>query len=518
MSADKSKTLVRNTILLYARMVLILLVGLYTSRVVLRTLGIADYGIYNVVGGMVYLFSIITTSLSIAVSRFISVELGRGDIEKLKRVFASSVVVQALMAAVFLAIAVPVSYWFLNCHLNIPPDRMYASNWVLLFCLLSFAVNLMAVPFNSLIIAHEHMQTFAYVSILESLMKLVVVFLLVSSPIDHLITYAFLLFFVALLIASVYAFYCKRHFEETHVGLHFDRRLLSEISSFAGWNFLDSAVTILNNQGVTVLINLFFGVVMNAARGVAIQIDTVIKQFVTNFMTALNPQIMKSYAEGDMEYFNYITCKGSKFCYYLILIFFVPLYFEIESVLSLWLGEYPEYAPTLIRLTLTCSLVDYVSNPLSYAVWATGRIKRYSLWIGGIGVLVLPLSYVAYKAGLPVEWSYYVFIFIYATFIVIKFVALNKLTGFPYMRYVKEVLCVVAIVTAAAFVYPFVVSRLMEPSYTRMVVNGGTTFLITLVIIFVIGLTKSERQFVLKFLSSLVRKFFNMEITGVSGS
>lgn len=281
--AENNKRIAKNTLLLYIRLFVTMVIGLFTSRVILSTLGVTDYGVNNVVAGFVAMFSMFTNSLSAAISRFLTFNLGKGDAEKLKTVFSTSVNIMIAMAIIVTIVAEIFGLWFLNSKLNIPADRMYAANWVFHFSVITFAVNLISIPYNASIIAHEKMDVFAYISILEVVLKLAVVYMLYISPLDKLITYSFLLLLVSVFIRIVYGIYCSRKLEECCYSMVFDRTLLKEMGGFAGWNMLGTACTMFNTQGVNILMNLFFGVVTNAARGIVNQVESVIVQFVSNF-------------------------------------------------------------------------------------------------------------------------------------------------------------------------------------------------------------------------------------------
>ena len=355
------------------------IIGLYTSRVVLQVLGVSDYGVYNAVGGAVTMLSILSASLSTAISRYLTFELGKGDDERLKKVFSTSFIVQVLMALIVIIIGGVLGWWFLNTHMNIPAGRMGAANWVLFFSLFTFAVNLINVPYNASIVSHEKMDVYAYMSIVEALLKLVVVFTLFVSPLDKLKTYAVLLFAVSLVTRYIYMFYCHKHFEECRHYRSFDVKLLKEMSSFAGWNFLGNAAWTFNTQGINILVNIFFGVTLNAARGIATQINALVRQFVSNFMMALNPQITKSYAAGDLKKMHELVFRGARFSFYLMLFFAVPCCIETEKILLLWLTVVPDYTVLFVRLSFLSSMIMVMGNTLVTAQLATGKIKKYQI-------------------------------------------------------------------------------------------------------------------------------------------
>ena len=347
----------KNTLLLYMRTILVMVISLFTSRVVLNTLGVENFGIYNVVGGMVAMFAVISGALSSSISRYITVELGKGnDLRRLSIIFSTSVNIQIVIAILIAVLGEIIGLGYIFNKMTIPFERINAAIWVLQCSLLIFCVNLVSVPYNACIIAHEKMSAFAYVSLLEITLKLLVVYLLWISPIDKLIAYALLLVVVAVLIRLVYGFYCKRHFKEATYHFVIDKALTKEMTSFAGWNFLTNTSYIFNTQGVNLLINSFFGLTLNAARGIATQVDAAIMQFVNNFMTALNPQITKSYAAGEYENMNNLICRGAKFSFYLVLLFTLPVYLETEYILRLWLKIVPDN--TVVFLCLCWEIQD----------------------------------------------------------------------------------------------------------------------------------------------------------------
>ena len=424
---NNNKRIAKNTLLLYFRQLLLMFIGLFTSRVVLNSLGVENYGVYNVVGGIVAMFTLLTGSLSAAISRFINVGLGKGDIGRLNVIFSTAVNVQIGMAILVGLLCEIGGVWFLNTHLNIPIARMEAANWVLQLSIITFCINLISVPYNAAIIAHEKMNVFAYISILEGVFKLIVAYTLYVSPYDKLKTYAVLLTVIAIILRFIYGFYCGKTFKECHYHYVFDKQILKDISGFAGWNFFGSGAYLFNTQGVNIVTNLFFGVAANAARGVATQAEGIVKTFVTNFTTAINPQIMKSYAEGNLHYTFSLVCRGAKFSYCLMLIFAVPFMFETETIMTLWLKTYPPEAPLFLRLSMIGTMFDLLGNSTANAAWATGKIKRYYLYVATIGCLVFPISWICFEIGCPAYTSYIVFAVIYLLLVFVKLWILNGL-------------------------------------------------------------------------------------------
>lgn len=492
-----NKRIAKNTILLYFRTFFLMVITLYTSRVILATLGVDDYGIYNVVGGFVAMFAVISGALSTSISRFITFELGHGDKGKLNRIFSTSINIQLLLGIVILILGETLGVWFLNTQMNMPIGRMEAANWVFQCSLISFIINLVSIPYNAAIIAHERMKAFAYVSILEAMMKLTIVFLLLLSDLDKLILYAILNVIVALSIRFVYGIYCNRNFTECRYSFVYDKILLKEMTGFAGWNFLTNGAYILNTQGVNILINLYFGVAINAARGIAIQVDAAIMQFVNNFTTAINPQIIKSYASGEKEAMFKLICRGAKFSYFMLLLFAIPFICEADTILTLWLGEVPDYTATFLRLTVLASMANILGNVQYTACQATGNIRNYTIIITTIGCLVFPITWVLYKSGFSVECTYVVFIVIYLILDIIRLFLMRLFLQFPIRMFVREVFYVVLVVSLVAVILPILIVSVVPPIWWRLFIIIPVSFFSVGVSVYVLGLQTSEKQLII---------------------
>lgn len=474
-------------------------ISLYTSRVILSALGVEDYGVYNVVGGAVAMFGVVSSALSAAISRFITFELGKNDFDILRKVFSTSVNIQIIISIAIVLVAESVGLWFLDNKLNIPGDRINAAFWVLQFSLLSFCVNLLSVPYNACIIAHEHMKTFAYVSVIEAIGKLGVCYLLLISSWDRLVIYAVLLFVLSLIIRLIYGVYCHRHFSECSYSVVIEKSLLKQIGAFAGWNFFTNTAYIFNTQGINLLINIFFGVTFNAARGIATQVDNAVMQFVNNFVMAINPQITKNFAANNIEEMNKLICRGARFSYLLMLLFALPVFFETETILKLWLKIVPEDTALFVRLGLIGAMFMSLGNTGYTACMATGSIKKYTLWITTIGCLVFPVSYIAYKMGAPVYASYVIFIVNYFILNFVRLWIMKGLLNFPVVMFVKDVFCRIVPTTVIAVILPVVVLVNMEQGLLRLVVCCAASCASTAIFTVLIGVTKQERQTILKF-------------------
>jgi len=506
---ENNKRIAKNTLLLYFRTLFVMAVSLYTSRVVLNTLGVQDYGIYNVVGGVVSMFSVISSSLSSSISRFITYELGHQDKNRLKRIFATSVNIQLGISLFILLLAETFAIWFLNYKMNIPIERISAANWVLQCSLLSFIINLISVPYNACIIAHERMAAFAYISILEVILKLIVVYMLLISPYDKLSTYAILLVIVSLIIRMAYGIYCKRHFEESHYTFIYDKPLIKEMTVFAGWSFFGNGAYMLNTQGIDILINLFFGVTLNAARGIATQVQNAVMQFVNNFTVAINPQITKSYASREMEYMYKLICRGARFSYFLLLLFIIPIVCESNYILKLWLKNVPEHTAIFLNLTLAGALMTILGNSMLTGIFATGNIKRYQLWVTMVGCLVFPLTWIAFRLGFPATAAYIVYIAVYFILIFVRLYIAKGVLNFPVKMFIQDVIFKIVPVSIIAFVPPILIVNGMQSNFLRLCITCSISLIFTLLLIYTLGLNINERKKIIEKIIKMIKSKIN---------
>lgn len=503
---DNNKRIAKNTLLLYFRMLFLMIVSLYTSRVILNALGVEDFGIYNVVGGIISMFSIISNSLTSAISRFITFELGKKNIEKLKVVFSSAVTIQIVLGLIIIIISETIGLWFLNYKMTIPADRLETANYVFHFSIITFVINLISIPYNAAIIAHEKMSAFAYISIIEVIGKLAIAYFVIISPIDKLIFYAILMALVAIIIRFIYGFYCKRHFQECSYKFIYDKTVLKEMFNFAGWNFWGSGSFILMTQGVNVLINMFFGVIYNAARGIANQVDNAVVMFANNFTTAINPQIIKSYASKDLSYMHKLICAGSKYSFFLLWIFALPLLLETETILYIWLKTVPDYAPSFLRYTISISLLSVISNTLVTAIQATGKIKKYQLIVGGLGMTIFPLVYITYKMGFPVEIAYIIHFSIFILQLISRLFLSKEMINLPILFFVKNVIVQIITIAIISSIIPVSIYLSNEQTIIRFIIILFTSFFATTVSIYFLGLDKNERAMVNTYFHTMIRK------------
>lgn len=509
-ASENNKRIAKNTLLLYFRMLLTIVVSLYTSRVILNALGVEDYGIYNVVGGVVAMFNILSGSLSSAISRFITFELGKNDLEKLKVVFSSSVTIQIILSVAITIIAEIAGIWFINEKMNIAADRLIAANWVFHFSILTFAVNLISVPYNAAIVAHEKMSAFAYISILETAGKLLIAYLTIISPIDKLIFYSLLMLLVALLVRFSYTYYCKRNFEECSYHFIWDKKLIKQMFGFAGWNFIGSSSAVLRDQGGNILLNLFFGATVNAARGIAYQVFTAIYSFATNFMTALNPQITKSYAAGNYDYMMNLVFKGSRFASYLLFMMSLPVLVNTGFILNLWLETVPEKTEIFVQLILIFALSEVICGPLLTATLATGNIRNYQLVVGGIKLLCLPVTYVLFFYNCDAESLFIVSIIISQLSLVSRLCMLKKIIKFfSIRRFLKEVYLNILAVFVISAIIPVYATSILDENLISFLILSLASVISSAVTVYFIGCNKAERIYILDKINSIKTKIIH---------
>lgn len=503
--ADNAR-LAKNTMFLYFRMIFIMAVTLYTSRVVLRVLGVEDFGIFNVVAGVVAMFGFLNSSMSATTQRFISFSLGRGD-DNLNKVFSTCVLTHALIALGVLVLVESVGLWFLYNKMIIPEVRMDAAFWVFQFSALSTVVTVMSIPFNADIIAHEKMSAFAYISIVEVCLKLLIVFLLDVGNIDKLVLYGFLLLLVQCGIFLTYMGYCLRHFKESRFRFVYEKKLFSEVFSFAGWNLWGYLASILYTQGLNILLNVFFGPVVNAARGLANQVDGAIRLFASNFQMAINPQIVKTYAAKDLESMHKLVFRSSKFSFFLLLALSLPVMIETPMILRLWLGVVPEWTASFLRLMLVVVIVDSVANPLMTSAAATGRIKLYQSVLGGIQLLIVPVAYVVLRMGGEPNSVFVVHICICLIAFAVRLFIVRGMIGLSIKKYLMEVCVKSGVVTVVATVLPLTLYFSMTNSLLSAIVVVFVSLGSVAVSAYAIGLTKSERVFVSDKIGQILAKF-----------
>lgn len=496
-TAHRTRRIARNTLMLYIRMFALMLIGLYASRVVLAALGENDFGIYNVVGGVVAMFTIISGALNSAVQRFITFELGKSSGADISKVYSTAVIIQALIALAVVAIAEPAGLWFIDNEMTIDPSRIPAARMVLHFSLFAFVVNLMSVPQMAMITAHEHMSAYAWIGVMDGGLRLLVALVIAHSSSDRLVVYAALMAGVVLLVRMAYGIYCRVCFKDCRFIPVLDGPLLKEMFSFAGWNFIGVTSGVLRDHGGNILVNLFSGPAVNAARGVAVQLNGAVQGFVTNFMTAVNPQITKSYACGEREYMFSLVRKSSRLSFCLLYVLSLPVIFNAEYLLGIWLKEVPVHAPLFVQLFLVFALSESMANPMITAMLATGKIRTYQIVVGGLQLLNLPVSYVCLKCGAIPEITVVVAIVISQVCLWARLLMLNRQTGFPVWTFVKDVCFRIVALVCMSVWLPAVVQFIRPDGFGGFVLSASLCVVAGILSVCFVGLGHEERIWVL---------------------
>ena len=504
-SASSNKRLAKNTVLLYMRTLVVMIISIFTSRIILKSLGIEDYGTYNVIGGFVAMFSMLGGTLVTATQRFINVELGKKENGNPNEVFCTAMGIHLILAAIIFIALETFGLWFLNCKMNIPDGRMFAANVVFQCSVLAFLLNIICMPYNAIIIAYERMKAFAYISLYDVMVKLLISYALFLFLSDRLIIYAVLLLALAVSERFIYSIYCRRHFpEESKFHIVRDRRAYIRQTSFAGYTFLGSFASILSNHGVNIVLNIFCGVAVNAARAIAMQVLHAITKFVSDFTVALNPQIVKTYAAGETGKSMELVYRGAKFSYYLMFMFSVPIIFFTPEILNLWLGHYPEHTVVFVRLTLVYGLITVLSKTLTTEILATGILRANAFIIGGLRIMILPLSYLVLWMGYEAYTVYYVMIAIDGMSIFTRLYILRDITGVKIMGYVKHVLLPVLWVSTVSFVPCYIIQKQMPSAY--LILTALIIVTICVVVIAAIGISANERQMLMSAFNKITGK------------
>ncbi len=498
--------LAKNTLSLFARMLLVMGVSLYTSRVVLGILGVVDYGVYNVVSGVITMFAFINSSMTSATQRYITFAIGNRDPHNMNRVFSSSVQVHFIIALIILLLGETVGLWYVSHKVVIPESSFTGAMWVYQFSIVTAIVGIMAVPYTATIIAHEKMSAFAFISVLEASLKLAVILLLWLIPQNKLIVYGALLLCVQIIIRSIYSIYCRRHFHEAVYRHSVDMKMIKEIGSFAGWSFFGNLSSVLNGEGINQLLNLFFGPVVNAARGLAIQIQIAVQQLASNFQIAINPQITKNYASGNIEAMHNLMFFSTRITFTLVLMVVLPLLIETHYVLYIWLKHIPEQTVTFTRLMLCIVVLNPFSSPLSIANQATGNIRTFQVVVGTLLLLILPISYVVLKMGGNAPSVYMVYLAVECVAVVIRFFLLRRQIGLTNRKYLSGVIVRVIPVLLLSPILPFIVRYHMDDSFLRLVLVTAVSIISVAGFSYTLGMSKTEREMIRAKFSSLIAK------------
>ena len=507
-----SQRIAKNTLMLYFRQILIMLVSLYTVRVVLNVLGAEDYGINNVVAGFVTMFNFLSSAMATASQRYFSYDLGKNDAEHLNKTFCITFLIYIFLCVFVLLIAETIGLWFVIRKLVIPKERIFAAIWIYQFSIISFIMTLVTTPYKASIIAHESMDAYAYISIVEVLLKLAVVFVLRVITLDKLIIYGLLQCIVVSTNTLLYRIYAKRKFKECKYHFTWDINMLKEMLSFSGWNLFGSIAYVLKNQGLNIVLNLFFGPIVNAARGVAYQVNNAVVTFSHNFSMAVRPQIVKNYASEDIEKSINLVCSGSKLAYYLMFVFTLPLCLEMKYVLTIWLKNPPGFTVIFTILVLLDALIDSVNGPVITLMQATGKIRNYQILVGTILLFNVPVSYIALKVfNTPAHSIFIIAILLTIIASIVRLIVTHIYASLKIKFYIKKVYLPCFLITIISCIFPGLIRYFMHEGVARFFIVVFVSVMSTLLAIFTVGINKHEREILINFCKQKLLKNRNLE-------
>lgn len=500
--AGNAKRLAKNTIYMYIRMFVLMLISLYTSRVLLKQLGIEDYGVYNVVGSIVVMFNSLRGIFASSTQRYLNFEMGKGNTERLNMIFNMSVIINLVIALFFVVCVEIVGWWFLNYKINIDPSRLVAAKWVFQFSVFSTVIALMTTPFDAVIIANEKMGFYAGVSILDGVLKLLIIYLLAISPFDKLISYGFLLFCVHVLMRFVSAIYCRKHFQESRYKKCWDKSLFKDMASFAGWNFLANTGYTLTNEGINMLLNVFGGPVVNAARGITYQVRAALQQFISNVNKATDPYAMKLFAKNDMNGYYQILFAISKILFFVYICMAIPIFFYTEEILQLWLNQVPKYAPLFIKLILIHGVFRSYLSPLNHLFYSANKVKYYQMCSLILSTLLFFTALIVLHLG-GLYYSPFVVMIIYVVITwVVVLIQAKVICKFPLADYIKSVTLPTLISLSLCVLISFLISVMYAWNSYLFIVACILMVVVSLIVSLTAGFNKDERRMLL----SIIKK------------
>ena len=494
-----NKRIAKNTLMLYIRMLATMLISLYTSRVILNSLGIEDFGIYNVVAGAITMMNFLSSSMATATQRYMNYAMGKNDTNSLSRIFSTSYILFIFIAIISIIIAETIGLWFISTKLTIPTERYNAAFWIYQISIITFVINLLSTPYNAAIIANEKMSAFAYISILEVTGKLATAFLINTAPIDKLIYYGILIAIISIIIRLTYSIYCKTHFKECKkIIWKRDKELAKSLLSFSGWMLSGTITNILSTQGVNILINMFFGPALNAARAIAVQINAAVRSFSENFMTAVRPQIIKSFSQNDLNYTYNLVIRASNFSFYLLLILSTPILCNTERILNLWLKSVPDFTVIFTQLVLVDLLINSSYSPIAYISQAANKIAAYQSAISIGFALIAILTWLFYKLGFPPETTFIITIIIDIIGLFVRLLILKKIVSFPVKKYFTQVtapnLCIFILAMLISFLPKIYIG--IDSSLSTLILFITYNISATAILVWLIGLNSNERHII----------------------
>lgn len=507
-TAANNRRIAKNTVFLSIRMLLVICVTLYTSRVILNALGVEDFGIYNVVGGFVAMFGFINSSLSGASSRFLTYAIGKNDKSDIQNTFNSIVTIHFIIAFIIFLLAETIGLWFVLNKLVIPPDRLTAAIWTYQSAIVSLLIMLISIPYNALIIAHEKMSAFAYISVFEAAAKLAIAFLIYISPIDKLITYSLLFVLVQITIRIIYAMYCNKKFPESHYKFYWNKNKFSQIFSFAGWTLFGNIAVAGYTQGLNILLNLFFGPIVNAARGIATQVQMAANAFCSNLNMATKPQMIKSYANGDMTYMHNLVLSSTKLSYFVMLLISIPIFFNTDYILKLWLGEFPQHTGSFIKIMLLINASTALNIPTINALHATGNIKIFQIIEGSMLIMVVPVCYLLLKyCNISPESVFITYLIIEYLTQLVRIIIIYPKINLSINLYFTKIIVPIILVTITATILPAVICYYLttDMHFTKFITIILADVIYTSCIIYLLGFSSKEKKIVHQYLSRLIK-------------
>ena len=503
--SSNNKRIAKNTLFLYFRMMFIMIITLYTSRVVLDKLGIVDFGINNVVGGLASMFTFFSSSLANASQRFLNIELGKNDMAGANRVFNQHLVIYLSFIAIVFLMAETIGLWFVLNKLNIPPERVVAAVWVYQFTVFSLCITLLGIIFNSLIIAHEDMKIYSYIGIYEGIAKLVIAFAISIVAFDRLICYTALLMCVSLSVQFFYAYYCFKHYQECYLKLSWEKQAFKETLPLVSWNLVGTAVYAINHQGINLLLNMFFGPAVNAARAVSMQINNAINNFGTNFYTSVRPQITKSYASGDFDYMNKLFFYSSKYSVFLLWMLCLPVMLNIDMILDLWLTDVPEYTNTFTIWILAYSVVDILNNPIWSIALSVGKLKRYISIGSSVFLSAFPISYICLKLGASPTSVFIVLFVVRLIYLLVVVKLIRTYISFSIKEYVSKVVCRCLSVIALSSLMSYLACLVLPQSLIGFIIKIAVCLLVVAFTVWICGMTHAEQMQILKVVKNRIK-------------
>lgn len=504
--SSNSKRIIKNTAFLYVRMLFLMLITLFTSRVLLDKLGIEDFGIYNVVGSLTAMFMYFRFSLANATQRFLNIELGKENHKGAQDVFCQHLILYAAFSLIVIIIGETAGLWILLNKLVIPADRLHAALWVYQFTLFSLCATLVGVVYSSEVIAHEDMKAFSYIGVFEGVAKLAIAYAISISPFDRLIVYGFMLMALTVIVQAFYVFYCIKHYKECRLRFIWDKTLIKGTSSVLGWNTVGTTIYAINDSGMSILLNMFFGLAVNAARAVSSQVNMAITSFASNFFISVRPQIVKSYASGDNEYLLKLFYNSSRFSFFLLWIFCLPLSFSIDSVLHLWLKEVPEYTDIFTVWIMAYSLVNVLSNPVGAVALASGKLKRYISIGSGMFLLVFPIAYIAFKSGCPPVSVFIILFVIQLCDLIVILHIIRRHISYRPSDYITKVVKPIFFVVSFSLATVYGIHRALPETLSLMPLFVILSMLVVALCVWITGISNTERGYVINFIRKKLNK------------